>query len=575
MLDLNQDIEMAEAYTADFETTTDKDDLRVWAWGVCNINNYDDFIYDNNIDSFIEWLKNHSNANIYFHNLRFDGEFIISWLLKNGFKYNDKLVSKTFNCIIAGTGQFYKMDICFYKRGKYNKIVHIYDSLKKLPFPVKKIAYDFELPILKGEIDYKAKREVGHTLTDDEIHYLRNDVEIMARALKIQLDEGLTHMTIGSDALNSFKSIITKKMFDTYYPKLDVDVDKDIRHAYKGGYTYTNKIFQCKDVGNGLVFDVNSMYPACMYNELLPYGIPIFFEGEYMPDKNYPLYIQKIKADLVIKKNHIPTIQCKGNMFFNATEYIEQTNGMLTMYVTNIDLEIIFEQYDVLDIEYINGYKFKGCKGLFCKYIDKYMEMKKNNTGAKRQLAKLMLNNLYGKFASNPKTQEKIPYLDEDGKVNYKTITAEDKDPVYTPVGVFITSYARSRIQRAFQKNYFRTTYCDTDSLHMLGDDLPDLEIDDKELGKWKLESTFNRARFLRAKTYVEEYNCEKIFEYNDKTYSLKRNKLNVKCAGLPDNLKELVTFDNFKVGLTLHGKLLPKRYEGGVILEETDFTIN
>ena len=73
----------------------------------------------------------------------------------------------------------------------------------------------------------------------------------------------------------------------------------------------------------------------------------------------------------------------------------------------------------------------------------------------------------------------------------------------------------------------------------------------------------------------IEEYTCEKIFEYNGKTYSLKENKLNVKCAGLPDNLKELVTFDNFKVGLTLHGKLLPKRYEGGVILEETDFTIN
>lgn len=560
MIDLNEDIEMAKSYTADFETTTDKNDLRVWAWGICNIDDFSEFIYDNNIESFIDWLEKHAKSNVYFHNLRFDGEFIISWLLKNGFKYNERLVTKTFNCIIAGTGQFYKIDICFYKNGKYRKIVHLYDSLKKLPFPVKKIAEAFELPILKGEIDYKATREVGHILTDDEIAYLRNDVEIMARALKIQLDEGLTHMTIGADALSSFKKIITLEKFKSYYPVLDSEVDGDIRHAYRGGYTYTNKIFQAKDVGEGLVYDVNSMYPSVMYDELLPFGVPVFFDGKYEYDEHYPLFIQKIKADLSLKDDHIPTIQCKMNMYFNGTEYIEETNGMLLMYVTNIDLEIIKEQYDILDIEYINGYKFKGVKGLFCEYIDKYMEMKKNNTGAKRQLAKLMLNNLYGKFASNPKTQQKIPCLNESGEVEYKTITSKDKEPVYTPVGVFITSYARARIQRTAQSVYHRFCYVDTDSIHIINNDIPDIDIDDKELGKWALESTFIRARFLRAKTYIEEY--------PDHT-------LNVKCAGMPDNLKELCNFDNFKVGLTLHGKLLPKRYEGGIILEETDFTIN
>ena len=559
MINLNEDIKMAKSYTADFETTTDKNDLRIWAWGVCNLDNFDDFIYDNNMESFINWLEKHPNSNIYFHNLRFDGEFLIAWLLKNGFKYNDNLVTKTFNCIIAGTGQFYKMDICFYKKGKYRRTVHIYDSLKKLPFPVKKIAEAFELPILKGEIDYKATREVGHMLTDEEISYLRNDVEIMARALKIQLDEGLTHMTISSDALHMYKSIITVEKFKHYFPVLDTEVDKDLRRAYRGGYTYVNKIYQNKDVKNGLVYDVNSMYPGCMVEELLPFGIPIFFEGEYKEDPNYPLYIQKIRADLKIKPNHIPTIQCKSNLYFSGNEYIEETMEMLTMYVTNIDLEIIKEQYDILDIEYINGYKFRGIKGLFTEYINRFMEMKKNNTGAKRQLAKLLLNSLYGRFATNPKTQIKIPYLNESGTVEYKTKNEEDKEPVYTPIGIFVTSYARAKIQRTAQSVYFRFCYCDTDSIHIVGDDIPDIDIDDKELGKWALESKFTRARFLRAKTYIEE---------------LEDGTLNVKCAGLPDNLKELVDFNNFHYGLKLHGKLLPKRYDGGVILEETDFTI-
>lgn len=559
MINLNEDIKMAESYTADFETTTDKNDLRVWAWGVCNINDFSDFQYNNDIESFIDWLKEHRGCNIYFHNLKFDGEFIISWLLKNGYKYNDNLVSKTFNCVIAGTGQFYKIDICFYKKGKYKRCVHIYDSLKKLPFSVKKIAESFELPILKGEINYTEKREKGHVLTKEELDYLRNDVEIMARALNIQIAEGLTHMTIGSDSLHIFKSIITESKFKHYFPILDVEVDRDIRRTYRGGYTYVNKIFQNKDVNNGQVYDVNSMYPSVMYEELLPCGVPIFFEGEYVQDDNYPLYIQKIKVDLKVKDDHIPTIQCKTNIYFNANEYIEDTMGMLTLYVTNVDLEVIKEQYDILDIEYINGYKFKGIRGIFCEYIDRFMEMKKNNTGAKRQLAKLLLNNLYGKFATNPKTQIKKPYLTETGEVAYETKNEKDKDPVYTPVGVFITSYARARIQRTAQSVYHRFCYCDTDSIHIIGDDIPNIDIDDKELGKWALESTFTRARFLRAKTYIEES---------------PDGVINVKCAGLPDNLKELVNFDNFHYGLVLHGKLLPKRYDGGVILEETDFTI-
>ena len=559
MIDLNEDIEMAESYTADFETTTDKNDLRVWAWGVCNINDFTDFQYDNNIESFIEWLKNHRGCNIYFHNLKFDGEFIISWLLKNGYKYNKDLVSRTFNCVIAGTGQFYKIDICFYKKGKYKRVAHIFDSLKKLPFSVKKIATAFELPILKGEIDYTAERKKGHILTEEELSYLRNDVEIMARALNIQMLEGLTHMTIGSDSLHIFKSMLGESKFKSYYPILDTAVDRDIRRAYRGGYTYVNKIYQNKDISNGQVYDVNSMYPSVMYEELLPYGVPIFFEGEYEYDPNYPLYIQKIKVDLKVKENHIPTIQCKTNIYFNANEYIEDTMGLLTIYVTNVDLEVIKEQYDILDIEYVNGYKFRGIRGLFCEYIDRFMEMKKNNTGAKRQLAKLLLNNLYGKFATNPKTQMKIPYISETGEVEYETKTVEDKEPVYTPVGVFITSYARARIQRTAQSVYFRFCYCDTDSIHIIGDEVPDIDVDDKELGKWALESTFTRARFLRAKTYIEES---------------PDGDINVKCAGLPENLRELVNFDNFYYGLTLHGKLLPKRYDGGVILEETDFTI-
>ena len=47
-----------------------------------------------------------------------------------------------------------------------------------------------------------------------------------------------------------------------------------------------------------------------------------------------------------------------------------------------------------------------------------------------------------------------------------------------------------------------------------------------------------------------------------------------VTCAGMPDNVKEKVTYDNFKPGATFDGKLMPRRYPGGVVLMETTFTI-
>lgn len=557
----NDEVDMAmKCYTADFETTTDKDDLRVWAWAVCDINNVNNFVYGTSIEEFINWCYKNNGCKIYFHNLKFDGEFILSYLLLNGFEYSKEKNTRTFNTVISATGQFYKIEIIFKRyNSKYIK-VDIYDSLKKLPFSVKKIAEDFDLPIKKGEIDYQAKREIGHKLTDEELSYLKNDVAIMAMALNLQIKEGLSRMTIGADALATFKGMLPKGYFEALFPVLPIEIDDDIRRAYRGGYTYCNKLYQGKDVNEGLVYDVNSMYPGVMYDELMPYGMPVPFVGKYEDDAMYPLYIAKVKVDFVVKDKHIPTIQVKKSYFYNDTEYLESSSGDVILYLTNVDLEVLLEQYDILNIEFLGGWKFKGINGIFKDYIDKFMAIKKTSKGAKRLLAKLLLNNLYGKFATNPDVTGKIPYLDEDDIVRYKLDDKETRDPVYTALGVFITSYARAKCQRTAQALYDRFCYCDTDSIHIVGTDEPtNIDVDDVELGKWALESRFKRARFIRAKTYIEEY--------EDGT-------LNVKCAGMPSSLKEFVTYDNFLTGLRLEGKLLPKKYKGGVILESSDFTI-
>lgn len=551
-------------FTADFETTTVPTDCRVWACGICEIGNPDNFTHMNDIMGFIEWARNQHNVTVYFHNLKFDGEFILCWLFENGFKFvTDRrdLKKNTFTTLISDKGQFYSMEICFERKGKEKDCLTIYDSLKILPFSVSTIAKGFNLPIRKLEIDYNETRERGHILTKEEIDYLRNDVEIMARALHILFEQGLTKMTQGSNALYDYKRTVGTKNFSKWYPI--PEYDSDIRQSYKGGFTYLNPKYKEIDLQDGIVLDVNSLYPSVMYYQPLPYGEGIFFKGKYEPDKIYNLHIQMFTCQFDLKPNYIPTIQIKNNLAFVPTQYLESSDGEdVTLCLTSVDMELFFEHYNVYNIEWHSGWKFKSTIGLFKEYIDKWnkikMESTINGNKAMRTLAKLMLNALYGKFALNPNVRSKIPWYD-NGIVKYKLGEKETRDPIYIPVGTFITAWARYKTISSAQKVYNRFVYADTDSLHLIGTDIPDmLEVDPVKLGAWKHESTFTRARFIRQKSYIEEIDGE----------------IKITCAGMPDRCYQYVTWDNFHTGMSYDGKLGMTHVNGGIVLKDIPFSI-
>lgn len=575
-------------YVGDFETTVTPDDVRVWASCLVDIETTKTSFIGNDIESFFEFLKT-KNSVVYFHNLKFDGEFILAYLLSHGYKHSNTREPMTFETLITDAGIFYSITVYFAIKNKSYKKVVFYDSLKKLPFKVSVISKAFELEDEKLEIDYKAYRPKGHELTDEERQYIVNDCKIVAQALKIQMSKGLKKMTNASDALSNYKNVIGKQNFEKWFPVLPVELDTDIRRAYKGGFTYLTPRFKNKRVSEGVSLDVNSLYPSVMYDSLLPYGYPMRFEGEPEPSKTYPLYIVRISCEFEIKKGHIPTIQLKNNRAFIETEYLTSSNGeIVELTLTNVDLDLFLEHYDVYNLEYHCGWRFKGVKGLFKEYIDYWMHIKETTTGAMRQLAKLMLNSLYGKFATNPKARKKIPVIDIEGVVRYLLDEPEIRDPVYTVMGCFITAYARDKTIRSAQSVYDRFIYADTDSLHLVGSEIPaGLEVHPTKLGAWKHEGTFCDSKYVRAKTYLEtmiEHKKDSLKNYAkllSERFDIYREKegirytvLKVTCAGMPDNVKESVTYENFSSGGTFTGKLMPRRYKGGIILEETTFTI-
>lgn len=107
------------------------------------------------------------------------------------------------------------------------------------------------------------------------------------------------------------------------------------------------------------------------------------------------------------------------------------------------------------------------------------------------------------------------------------------------------------------------------DSIHMIS--LPDeelkkfVDIDDYELGKWKIESHAKRGKFIRQKCYIEE----------------DEEGVHATIAGLPKQLGKYINFENFKEGFSIKAedlekehKLSYKKVKGGVLLVDTDFTI-
>ena len=564
-------------FTADFETCTWlKDETFVWAWAVSEIGNPDNIVIDNDINTFMDFCYKNSGSIFLFHNLKFDGEFIIYWLLKNDFIHiinSKEKQDKTFTTLISNKGLFYSITVYFKVDGDKVKEVTFWDSLKILNMSVDGVAKSFGLPISKLELDYDTPRERGHILTDHEKDYIKNDVKIMSMALDVLFKQKLDKMTSASDALTDFKLTMNKTRFNRLFPNLDFETDKKLREAYKGGFTFLNKIYKEKDVGEGIVLDVNSLYPSVLYNELMPIGEPIFYEGKYESDSVYPLYIQVISCRFELKKDKIPTIQIKHS-YFIETEYLESSdNEIITLVLSSVDLKLFLDHYNVYEVTYEYGWKFKGMNDIFTSYIDKWMNVKiestKSGNKGMRSLAKLMLNSLYGKFATSMVVKSKYPYL-EDDVVKYIVSDEDTKDGLYLPIGIFTTAYARNKTIRTSQaiKDYSLKKYgvdmyiySDTDSIHTL---LPIeevkefCEIDDVKLGAWKHEGTFTKARFVRQKCYLEMF----------------QDEIKITCAGMPKSCYKFVEWEKFKEGFTCGGKLTFKHVRGGVKLVETDFTI-
>lgn len=643
-------------FVADFETTVYKGQVNteVWAAAIVELGSEEVIVF-HSINELYEYMKSlNCNIRCYFHNLKFDGSFWLSYLLtdleykqaseewtdeKGGYHVKwvkeERMTSKTFQYSISQMGQWYQIKI---KEGR--NFIELRDSLKLLPFSVKKIGKSFGTKHKKLDMEYTGLRYAGCPITPEEEQYIKNDVLVVKEAIEIMFSEGHNKLTIGSCCLAEYKKIIGRFDYKNFFPDIyEYEIDPNlygvpnageyVRKSYKGGWCYLVDGKERKLKHNGTTADVNSLYSSMMHSEsgnYYPVGYPTFWSGNYIPKEATQFeryFFVRIRTRFYLRKGKLPFIQMKNTLRYQQNECLKTSDifydgkyhdtyidydgtvkpATVELTLTCSDYYLMQEHYILKDFEILDGCWFDSMIGLFDKYIDHYKQIKMTSKGAKRELAKLFLNNLYGKMGANTDSSFKYAYVKEDKTVGFITIEEHDKKPGYIPVGSAITSYARRFTIRAAQANYHGVNkpgfcYADTDSIHC---DLPPekivgIRVDPVNFCCWKLESQWDTAIFTRQKTYIEHIvkeNGEDIQPY-----------YNVKCAGMPERckelfiksltitpkeLKELITKEDktdadnfllegrkklkdFDIGLCVPGKLLPKRIRGGTVLTETTY---
>ena len=636
-------------FACDFETTVyaGQTSTEVWSAAMVEIGT-EDVLVMHSIDDFFKYIfRLKGSMVLYFHNLKFDGTFILYWLKNNpnfqeayseedGFPNNKDMPDSSFKYLISLMGEWYSITI-----KHKNRIIEIRDSLKLLPFSLKKIGEDFKTKHRKLEMEYTGYRFAGCEITDEELEYIRNDVLVLKEALEFMFSQGHSKLTIGSCCMEEFKAGITKEDYSDWLPDVyEMQIDEDafgaptagdyIHHAYKGGWCYVAKGRDKKVQGPGITLDVNSLYPSMMSSESgnrYPVGEPHFWKGEIPKEAliGDRYYFVRIRTRFYLKPGKLPFVQIKGNLLYRPNECLESSDviverknktyrykeykdldgshndGRLTLTLTMTDYELLRKHYRLEDCEVLDGCWFHSMIGLFDAYINKYRELKMRSKGAMRQLAKLFLNNLYGKMAASPDSSFKKAII-KDGALHFIDVRRADKKPGYIPIGAAITSYARSFTITAAQKNYHGPNrpgfiYADTDSIHcdLTLDQVKGVRIDPKAFCCWAHEASWDTAYFTRQKTYIEriiEKDEEPVAPYYD-----------IKCAGMPNKCKYILNLSllgadpedsevplseterefvmvkrelqDFDTGLLVPGKLVQKRIAGGCVLYETTFEMN
>lgn len=426
---------------------------------------------------------------------------------------------------------------------KYGKITFI-DSYRHIAASLSNISKSFGLPISKSYFPYTfyTKHNINYVgpipdkkyfkehLEDPEFHkwydnqtgeydidkemmkYCDTDVEILAQACdkysiamyKLTDRIPFAHMTIGQLSLATYRE---SYMPIDSIPMLDEKISNFCHLALKGGRVEVFKTFleNC----NASYYDVNSLYPTVMLKDYMPGDVVRFVDiadVDHRDLKGFIKYLDDNKYCAIAEYNckynpemYYPVLGVKGD---KLTFPLGTFKGIETC----AELRLAYKMGYVIEIQrYV---VFKKRVDLFKDYIEHFYEIKEkcdkpNKTPEEeikynkvmRSCVKLILNNLWGKFAQKDRdskvetlTPEEYyrltdkyhqdPYCKIFDILDYSNdwVMAKHNNGLYNKkykvapnrnyaIACFVTSHARRRLYEISKDINRDLIYQDTDSL--------------------------------------------------------------------------------------------------------------
>lgn len=421
---------------------------------------------------------------------------------------------------------------CFY--GKSRLITATYgkckfmDTLNSWPMSVSLMGHVVGLPKLDMEYDNERLfSEAGRNYCrrDTEITYLFT-VSMLEKYDKLGIP---FKSTIASTALNYFI-----KAFDgggIKYRKIKTKTLDRLRPHYMGGRC---EAFFIGNINRGSAdapgihcIDYNSLYPSVMKDNKFP----------------NPYYYYKVKSIKKVPKNafYLATVVVKSDMQYPCIprRYDNKLcfpNGTFVTYANSVELEY-FKTMGGDILKYIGDilvYPYPCYP--FSEYVDKiYNARLSTQEPFEKQIYKLLLNTLYGKFGTGKENSSILKYTEYDklkrkgesftdpllilNKEYVLTTKISKNYPFYTNYAwpIFCTAYARVKLHKLIlqvRDSGRIPLYCDTDSVIFSGDQLES----SYNLGEYKTEWSTHYIELVNLKQYAY-WNSDRLF---------------YKCKGVP-----------------------------------------
>lgn len=400
---------------------------------------------------------------------------------------------------------------------------------------------------LVGDLDYKLVRHHNTVLTDKELEYCNNDVEIILDYIKYQIELYGDITKIPLTNTGRIRKFVENNClhYSTNHRKegnggkikryrdlmkeciLDVEQYTLLKQAFQGGFTHASIKHVGKTLKNVHSIDFTSSYPYVMLSEKFPMSKPKLENVsretflDMVKDNDKGLLVQ-IKFNNIHSVNTYETYLSESKCYNISNAIIN--NGRifkadsLTTTITDIDYTIIDKCYTYDDFEILKCYSFY-MQYLPKQIINSILELYEKKTTLKGVrgketeylLSKGMLNSVYGMCVTDIVRTE-YTYSDEWNcekptleKLNEQITKYNNsrKRFLYYPWGVWVTAYARYNLWNGILSVGDDYIYSDTDSIKFLNYDKHKQFIDDYNRGcerKLKSMCDFRKIDFARCK---------------------------------------------------------------------------